>query len=146
MSKSEASARKLLELFEELALTHYSKKPLISSLTYTEDTLSLEINSDGGYLRLSYEINESNSCDKKNSIEAILKLNYTSQDLNPIKGRIVNHNSYQGTVEALFLMQDSWYFLNPADFMGIIPLPELLVTEEIIIKKILEFIFGSENV
>jgi len=135
----ETKVKELFELFEKCAMAKSGKLDL-SRTTFDENCI-LDINNEHAFLQLEFD-SEQLELIQTDEIEAVVQLNYTSQDIKPIRGRIINERSFQGVVEKLYLVEDKWYYLNPHEFNKVIAAAELILTEDFITNRILFDIFG----
>jgi hypothetical protein len=122
-------------------LTHCAESyKLDSSRTQFEQDMTLELSSAHSYIRFSYSA-EAPLAETTNDIIAIVILEYTGQDLRPLKARPITERSFQGFLNKLYLIDEKWFLLNPRDYGAKIDQDEFLISEETIKNRILKELF-----
>ncbi len=121
------NVRSLFDLFEICA------EGLSISKTFFDGTSVLEIVDERHFLRLTHDLNEANK----------INLEYTAQDLRPLRGKPVAENSFIGFIEGFYLVNENWHYLDPLQYGNKVKLSDVVLDEEFIKKRIIAWIFAD---
>lgn len=136
----ENKIREAFDLIERSALR--SALNLNISRTTFEKDLILEISNSKRFLRFTFD-SEQFDLISADEIDAVITLDYTGQDLKPIRGKVINQRSFQGVVDKFYLSKNNWYILKPNEFKALIKSEEILMSEKLIIERILFDVFET---
>lgn len=103
------------------------------SRTNFENRFILEIFTERSFINFIYDSSKLNG---EGRPEEII-LEYTGMELNPIKGIIKSENTFQGTIEKFYLVDSTWYYLNPLDYKEFVDPQKLIVDEKFFKEKII---------
>ena len=121
-------------LFDLIEIVFSKEVPSVSiSRTNFENRFILEIFTERSFINFIYDSSKLNG---EGRPEEII-LEYTGMELNPIKGIIKSENTFQGTIEKFYLVDSTWYYLNPLDYKEFVDPQKLIVDEKFFKEKII---------
>lgn len=132
--------REAFDLIEKAALK--SNLNLDISRTTFEKDLVLELSNSKRFLRFTFN-SEQFDLITADDIDAVIALEYTGQDLKPIRGKVINQRSFQGVVDKFYLSKGNWYILKPNEFIALVKSEEILMSEKLILERILFDVFET---
>ncbi|MDJ0624764.1 MAG: hypothetical protein QNJ31_00155 [Candidatus Caenarcaniphilales bacterium] len=136
--------RNIKEVFDfiETTINNHKNQFSICRTIFDLDYI-LEIEFQNKYLRFTFDSEQLLLPKSDDNVDAIIQLNYTGEDIKPIRGKVIDSRKFQGIVDKLYLLDDAWYLLNPKEFCKIMPLEDFILSTYTLNNRILADVFDA---